>query len=299
MKYAVKTVWGCVLVAVGLMAAACGPSWAAEDDVQIQPDVVYGHKDGMALTFDVLKPARSNGAGVMFINSGGWYSIWVEPKQLVPAVRPLLTKGFTVFIVRHGSAPKYAVPDAVANVRRSVRAIRLRAKDFGVDPQRLGALGGSAGGHLALMLATTADEGDPKNKDEVLRQSNRIAAAVALFPPTDLRGWVKNPPKVIEKIPTLKPPLTFDESKEKDCSPLLHVTARTAPTLLIHGDKDELVPLSHSRNIMAAFEKEKVDSKLVVVEGAAHGFNAKQNETLVLPSMVKWFEEHLAEKPKS
>jgi acetyl esterase/lipase len=282
-----------VFVTLLLAATARAPLLAADDDPQIQPDVVYGHKDGMALTYDVIKPAKPNGAAVMFINSGGWYSIWVEPKQLVPAVRPLLSKGFTVFIVRHGSAPKYAVPDAVADVRRSVRAIRLKAKDYGVDPERLGALGGSAGGHLALMLATRADEGNAKDKDEVLRQSNRVAAVVALFPPTDLRGWVKNPPKVIEKIPTLKPPLTFDESKEKDCSPLLHVSAKTAPTLLIHGDKDELVPISHSQNIMAAFEKEKVTSKLVVVEGAAHGFNAKQNETLVVPAMVKWFEEHL------
>ncbi len=281
-----------VFVALLLVATARVPLPAAED-AEIQPDVVYGHKDGMALTFDVIKPAKPNGAGVMFINSGGWYSIWVEPKQLVPAVRPLLSKGFTVFIVRHGSAPKYAVPDAVADVRRSVRAIRLKAKDYGVDPERLGALGGSAGGHLALMLATTADDGNAKDKDEVLRQSNRVAAIVALFPPTDLRGWVKSPPKAIQKVPRLKPPLTFDESKEKDCSPLLHVSAKTAPTLVIHGDKDELVPIAHSQNIMAAFEKEKVASKLVVVEGAAHGFNAKQNETLVVPAMVKWFEEHL------
>jgi acetyl esterase/lipase len=270
----------------------------AADDVQIQADVVYGHKDGMALTFDVLKPAKPNGAGVLFIQSGGWYSPWVEPKQLIPSSQPFLSKGITVFIVRHGSAPKYAVPDAVADLRRSVRFIRLRAKDHGVDADRLGALGGSAGGHLALMLAPTADDGDPKAKDEVLRQSNRIATAVALFPPTDLRGWVKDPPAEIKKHPGLKPPLTFDEAKEKEVSPLLHVTAKTAPTLLIHGDKDELVPLSHSKNIMAAFEKEKVDSKLVVIEGAAHGFSAKQNQTLVVPAMVDWFEKHLvAAKP--
>jgi acetyl esterase/lipase len=274
-----------------------GPLRAA-DEVQIQADVVYGHKDGMALTFDVLKPAKPNGAGVLFIQSGGWYSPWVEPKQLVPASQPLLTKGLTVFIVRHGSAPKYAVPDAVGDMRRSVRFIRLRAKDYGVDAERLGALGGSAGGHLALMLATTADDGDPKAKEEVLRQTNRIAAAVALFPPTDLRGWVNNPPEAIKKVPALKPPLTFDEAKEEACSPLLHVTAKTAPTLLIHGDKDELVPISHSKNIMAVFEKEKVDSKLLVIEGAAHGFSAKQNQTLVVPGMVEWFEKHLVEARK-
>src|SRR5437763_1950260 len=135
-------------------------SAAAGEDVKVRPDVVYGHKDGLALTFDVFRPARPNGAGVLFLQSGGWYSAWAEPKGLLPACRPLLDKGFTVFIVRHGSAPRYAIPEAVEDVRRCVRFIRLKAKDLGVDPGRLGAFGGSAGRHLSLVLATTADDGN-------------------------------------------------------------------------------------------------------------------------------------------
>jgi acetyl esterase/lipase len=284
-----------LLAAFILMAAACAARspLRAADDVQIQADVVYGHKDGLALTYDVLKPAKPDGSGVIFVQSGGWYSVWQEPKNLIGPSTPMLAKGITVFIVRHGSSPKYAVPDAVADMRRSVRFIRLHAKDYGVDAERLGAFGGSAGGHLTLMLAAGADDGDPKAKDEVLQQSDRIAAAVALFPPTDLRGWVNNPPEEIKKHPSLKPSLTFDEAKEKDCSPLLLVTSKTAPTLLIHGDKDLLVPISHSDNMIAALEKAGVDSKLLTIKGAAHGFNAKQNETVV-PAMVDWFVKHLA-----
>lgn len=265
------------------------------DEPSILPDVVYGHKDGMALTFDVIKPQNPNGAAVLFIQSGGWYSRWAEPKSLLPAAQPFLARGLTVFIVRHGSAPKYAVPDAVDDVRRSVRFIRLKAKDWGVDPERLGVFGGSAGGHLTLMLATAADDGDPGAKDEVLKQSDRIAAAVALFPPTDLRGWVNDPPEAIKKIPALKPPLTFDASKEAGVSPLLHVTSKTAPVLLIHGDKDQLVPISHSKNMIEALKKANVPSDLLVIEGAGHGFNAKQNQ-VVVPAMVKWFEKYLMNK---
>src|SRR3954470_1150487 len=141
-----------LLVLAALAAATCQPARAA-DDVQIQADVVYGHKDGLAMTFDVLKPPTPNGAGVIFVQSGGWYSVWQEPKNLIGPSQPLLAKGITVFIVRHGSSPKYAVPDAIADMRRSVRFIRLHAKDYGVDADRLGAFGGSAGGHLTLMLA--------------------------------------------------------------------------------------------------------------------------------------------------
>jgi dipeptidyl aminopeptidase/acylaminoacyl peptidase len=268
----------------------------AGGDVTVQPDVIYGRKDGMALTFDVLTPKEPNGAGVLFIQSGGWYSVWREPKTLLPASMPLLNKGFTVFIVYHGSSPKYNLTEATQDVRRAVRFIRLHAKDYGVDPERLGALGGSAGGHLSLMLATTADDGDPNAKDEVLTQSNRIAAAVAFYPPTDLRKWTTDPPEAIKKLPQLKPSLTFDSAREADFSPLLHVTPDDAAIMLIHGDKDQLVPISHSNNMIEALEKGKLTSKLVVIEGAAHGFNAKQN-MIVIPAMVGWFETQLkAEK---
>lgn len=266
------------------------------DDPKIQADVVYGHKDGMALTFDVYRPEKPNGAAVLFVQSGGWYSIWADPKKALPNAVPFTTKGYTMFVVRHGSAPKYAVPDAVADMRRSVRYIRLHAKDWGIDPDRIGVMGGSAGGHLTLMLATTADDGDPNAEDEVLRQSDRIAAAVALFPPTDLRGWTTDPPAEIKKHAGLKPPLTFDAAKEPEVSPLLHVTPKTAPVLLIHGDKDALVPLEHSTKIMTALEAAKVPSKLVVIEGAGHGFDPKQTQTQVTPALMEWFDKHLAAK---
>ncbi|HUE70300.1 MAG TPA: alpha/beta hydrolase [Pirellulaceae bacterium] len=285
-----KTFAGLLIPLLLLAGAARG-----QDDYAITDDVVYGHKDGMALTFDVIQPKSPNGAGVLFLQSGGWYSTWRPSKDLVPASMPLLSKGFTVFIVRHGSAPKYTVPEAVADVRKCVRFIRLNADDYGVDPQRLGALGGSAGGHLTLMLATTGDDGDESATDPVLKTSSRIAAGVSLFPPTDLRGWTTDPPEEIAKVPALKPPLTFDPKQEGDVSPILHVTEDDAPVLMIHGDKDLLVPIEHSQNILPVFEKAGVKSKLVTIEGAAHGFSGEQNVKTVLPAMVGWFEEKLAE----
>lgn len=281
------------LLAVLLMASLAA---AEEKKAEVVPDLIYGRKDGMALTLDVIRPAKPSGAGVLWIQSGGWYSNWVDARGWLTVGKPFLDKGYTLFIVRHGSAPKYTVPEAIADVRRSVRFIRLKAKEYGVDPERLGVTGGSAGGHLSLMLGTTGDDGDPKSKDPVLQQSSRVAAVVAIYPPTDLRGWVTDPPAEIKKHPGLKPPLSFDPKKEADCSPLLKVTDRTTPTLMIHGDKDLLVPIEHSKNMLQALEKVKVPCKLVTIEGAAHGFSRKQNETIVSPAMFDWFEKHLAAK---
>jgi len=274
-----------------LLCTVCGSrSYAGEG---IQPDVIYGHKDGMALTFDVFHPSEANGAGVLFLQSGGWYSIWREPQTLQPAVQPLLDRGFTVFCVYHGSAPRYVVPEAVADVRRAVRFIRLHAPEFGVEPGRLGTLGGSAGGHLALMLATTGDDGDATAEDEVLRQPSRIAAAVAMYPPTDLRTWVTDPPEAIGNIPALKPPLSFPAEQAADVSPLLHVGPDTPPICLIHGDHDDLVPVEHSRNLYARLQEAGRPCRLLVVEGATHVLDASHYE-IAVPAMVDWFVKYLS-----
>jgi acetyl esterase/lipase len=282
------------LFAVLLMVGAATAD--TEKKAEAIPDRIYGRKDGMALTLDVIKPAKPNGAGILWIQSGGWYSRWVDAQGWLRIGKPFLDRGITLFIVRHGSAPKYTVPEAIEDVRRSVRFIRLKARDWGVDPERLGVMGGSAGGHLSLMLGTTGDDGDPNAKDPVLRQGSRVAAVVAIFPPTDLRGWVKDPPAAIKAVAALKPPLSFDPKKEPDCSPLLKVTDRTAATLLIHGDKDELVPISHSQKMLAALEKAKVPCKLITIEGAGHGFTPKQNETIVSPAILDWFDKRLTKK---
>jgi acetyl esterase/lipase len=279
-------------IAAALVVTVSAPLIAA-DDVSITPDVVYGHKHGLAMTFDVFEPQENaNGAGVLFMVSGGWYSMWVPPENALPMFRPLLDKGFTVFAVRHGSSPKFTVPEAVDDVRRSVRFIRQNAERYKVDPERLGVFGGSAGGHLSLILGTTADDGVSDATDPVLKTSSRVAAVVAYFPPTDLREFVKPESPYYKQFPALQ----FDAERAPDMSPLLQVSEGDAPTLLVHGDKDELVPIAHSHNIVAAFEEHDVACELLVIEGAAHGFRGDDNRRAV-EALVGWFERYLAEKP--
>jgi len=193
----------CLAVASGLPAQ--------EEDVKIQADVVYGHKFGLALTLDVFQPqTNANGAGVLFMVSGGWYSNWQPPEKMQGMFKPLTDKGFTVFAVRHGSSPKFGIPEAVEDVRRAVRYIRVNAERFGVDPQRLGVYGYSAGGHLSLMLGTASDEGNPRADDLVLQAGNRVQAVVAVVAPTDLRIMVRQAPDRLpayDRFPALDLPL--------------------------------------------------------------------------------------------
>ena len=282
-----RTLWTLTVFAVLVAAAA-----RADENIIITPDVVYGHKDGMALTFDVYQPKKdANGAGVVFMVSGGWYSRWSPPAPDGGSYKPMLDAGFTVFAVRHGSSPKYIIPEIIEDVRRSVRYIRLHAAQFGVDPERLGVTGGSAGGHLSLVLGTASDPGDPQAKDEVLRATDRVAAVVAYYPPTDLRPWVEETSPYYQRYPALR----FEAAKATACSPLFQATADDPPTLMIHGDNDNVVPLDHSERILAEFKKVGVPSELIVISGAAHGFKGDDG-TRAAAARVDWFKKYLLKK---
>lgn len=274
-----------LLIASCLAFQFANPAVKADDKVDIRPDVVYGHKDGMALTFDVFTPKQNaKGIGLLFMVSGGWYSGWTPPEQAINMFRPMLDHGYTVIAVRHGSSPRYIVPEAVADVKLALRYISDHADDLHVNRDKLGVYGFSAGGHLSLMLGTQTND----LPEEGGKKPPHVAAVVAVFPPTDLAPYVElgNPRR--EQFPALR----FEPSAAASVSPLLSVTSDDAPTLLFHGDKDELVPLFHSEKIEQAFKAAKVDTKLVVFPGAAHGFNAEQSAQLVQQAL-QWFDDHL------
>ncbi len=267
----------------------------AEAQVAITPDVVYGHKDGLAMTFDVFTPKENaKGVGILFMVSGGWYSRYAPPEQTQAMFAPLTAKGFTVFAVRHGSSPKYGIPDAVSDVRRAVRFIRLNSEKYGIDSERIGVYGMSAGGHLSLILGTASDEGDPKATDPVLKVSDRVQAVVAYVPPTDLTIMVR-PAK--DRLPAYDrfPALDLDLENAKTLSPLMQVTSDDAPTLILSGTKDDLVPIAHSRNIQKVFEEKKVTAKLVEYPNSGHGLLPDDLKASV-GEMTEWFEKHLARK---
>ncbi len=284
-----------VLLVTLVTLGAAAPASAVE--VEIVPDVVYGHKDGMALTFDVLKPKTgANGVAILYMVSGGWISPYVPPQRAAIQFQVLLDKGFTVIPVRHGSSPKYVVPEIVADVRRAVRFVRYHAGQWGIDPKRLGVHGASAGGHLSLVLGTGSDEGDPAATEDFMKESDRVASVVAYFPPVDLRPLARGAKPVFTGgIYDRFPALNFDKDKAPDCSPIVNVSPDDPPTLLVHGDKDTLVPISNSQRIHEAFQKAKVKSQFITIEGSPHGFRG-DDAAKATAAMVSWFEQTLLGK---
>lgn len=284
------------LIGAALLSLTTVPGVADLTPYDIRPDVVYGHKLGMALTMDAIKPkANANGAGVLFMVSGGWVSAWVPPESLLTTdmnkslgFTSLLDKGYTLFLVRHGSSPRFKVPECIDDVRRALRHVRRHAADWGLDPSRLGVYGASAGGHLSLMLGTTGEDGKPDAADPLERAGARVAAVVAIFPPSELKSYLES-----EKFRQQFPALQFDATDWRPVSPIEHVSPDDAPTLLLHGDQDDLVPDVHSRSMHQALKDKGVTSDLIIIPGAGHGFGGADRDRVV-QAMVAWFDTHLA-----
>ena len=298
-------------IALSSLVLTTGPVIAADKaDYKRTEDVIYGRKSGTALTMDVFQPAKPNGAAIVFCVSGGWFS----SHEAINAsfLTEFLKRGYTVFAVVHGSQPKFTITEVLQDMHRAVRYIRYHAADYGIDPQRIGISGGSAGGHLSLMQGTAGTPGNPEAKDPVERESSRVQAVACFFPPTDFlnygqpgenaigRGVLKNftaRPFDFQELDkeTNHYVLVTDEPKiieiGKRISPVTHVTSDDPPTLIIHGDADKLVPIQQADLIVEKLKAAGVPAEVVVKKGAAHGWPDMGADMVLL---ADWFDKYLA-----
>jgi acetyl esterase/lipase len=273
-------------------------------------DVIYGRKFGMALTMDVFQPAQKNGYGVIFLVNGAWYSSH-DPESVpfnYPCVtpanyKPYLDAGYTVFAVVTSSAPKFSIPEIVEDLPRSVRFIRYNAAKYGVNPERLGVLGSSSGGHLSLMMGTTGKPGSPDAKDPVDRESSQLGAVACFFPPTDFLNW-GGPGIDGVGLASMGPlwivfgPRAWTEPSRqilgREISPIYYITPKMPPTLIIHGDADNVVPLQQSESfVKRAAEVGAPPVKLVVRKGKGHGWGNFWQSQEDVSLFVDWFDENL------
>jgi acetyl esterase/lipase len=260
-------------------------------------DVVYGRKFGTALTLDVIQPKDANGYGVLFMVSGGFFSSHeaINPKQY----EPLLERGYTIFAVVHGSQPKFTISEIESDIHRAVRFVRHNAARFQVDPKKLGITGGSAGGHLSLTLGTQGTAGDPKAQDAVDRESSEVQAVACFYPPTDFLNWGAAGEDGVGFGPTIKHQAAFGpdsfsaerrQKLGKEISPIYFVSSSMAPTLVIHGDADKVVPLYQAKMFEKRCAEVKAPYKLIIKPGADHGWAGMEVD---MKTFADWFDEHL------
>jgi acetyl esterase/lipase len=269
-------------------------------------DVVYGRKFGTALTLDVFQPmgTKPNGFAIIQVISGGWVS---SHANISPAgLQTYLDRGYTVFAVVHGSQPKFTLPEIVPDLHRAVRFIRHNAARWAIDPAHLGITGSSAGGHLSLTLGTQGGPGPADAKDPIDRASSAVQAVACCYPPTDFLNYGREGEIAVGRgilkdyIPAFGPDALTPEGRQKlgqTFSPARYVTATAAPTLIIHGDADPLVPLQQSQLYVARATAAGATARLIVKPGAEHGGKTWPDLAGDRRRFADWFDHYLRGLP--
>jgi len=305
----------CMRYFFGLILVFVSGSVLASDSLNFTSrEVIYGRKDGMALTMTVLTPKdKPNGKAIISVLSGNWISSERMRNRFPEWSKVYVENGYTVFGVMVGCQPRYTIPEEIADLKRAVRFVRYHAGDYGIDAGRIGITGSSSGGHLSLMIATADDVTDPKSADPVDKVSARVQAAAVFYPPTDFinyggpntSGKINQAGLVMARVAAAFDFKTWNDTTgtfvsitdtekrlaiAREISPVNSVSADDPPVLIIHGNRDVLVPMQQSESMIARLKEVKVTCELIIKDGAGHGWRNVEEEE---KRFIAWFDKYL------
>jgi acetyl esterase/lipase len=283
----------CVLA---LVAAALGaPSVHAQakpaEGNKVYRDLEYVKDGHERQKLDLFLPPKAGGPLplVVLIHGGGWQN---GSKDQVPA-QGIAAQGYAVARINYRLVQHAVFPAQIEDCKAAIRWLRANARTYNIDPDHVAVWGSSAGGHLAALLGTSADVKQLEGNGGNLDQPSRVQAVIDWFGPTDLLHVEDDSPHAHAAIgKLLGGPLRDRKELAALASPVTHVTKQAAPFLMLHGDKDPVVPFRQSEILAAALEKAGVEVTLKKVEGGGHGgpaFNSPENVKLI----EAFLEKHL------
>ena len=261
------TVCGCTALKV---------QWAMRS-VKVNQNIAFAQVDGRSLGLDIYSPKKTSGKlpVVVWIHGGSWNS---GSKDVCP-IGFMAAQNLAVVSLDYRLVPAATFPAQLHDCKAAIRWLRANAAKYNLDADHIGIFGASAGGHLALLLATTAD--NPKMEGDVggnLNFSSRVQCVCAFYPPTDLNRLVSNP-KIraspdgdVAKL--IGGAVADNVDKANFASPLYYVDKKCAPVFLMHGGADELVPPEQSKIFFEALKNAGVEAQLEIIPGQGHGIIA-------------------------
>ncbi len=259
------------------------------EDVKAVRDIEYAKVGDQSLGLDLYLPENSDHKPplLVWIHGGGWTG--GSKSGVYPVLLRLTGEGYAVASVDYRLNGLAAHPEHTHDCKGAIRFLRANADKYGYDASRIGVAGGSAGGHLVLMLGMSADvkdlEGDIGGN---LDQSSRVQAVVDLYGPSDFTRFANNSERFRSR---------YEAAAElfKSASPLTYLTKDDAPVLIFQGDSDQLVPQRQSELVHERYQEAGLESALYILEGAGHGgpqFNDDERYELV----KAFFDKHIKQK---
>jgi acetyl esterase/lipase len=245
------------------------------------------------MQLDLALPKEGKGPFpcVVCLHGGGWRG--GKRQDLTKLTEFLAGKGFVAATITYRLAPDHRFPAQIEDCKAAVRWLRANAAKYHINPQKIGAVGFSAGGHLASLLGTADKDSGLEGEGGNLDQSSRVQAVVNYFGPTDFttKTWSAHV-KDAFIIPFLGGTMQDKRAVYEKASPVTHVSKDDPPFLFFHGDKDSLVGVDQPQILSKKLQEAGVSAKVVVLEGEGHGWGG---ETLnrTLRQTVEFFEEKL------
>ncbi|RYX84050.1 alpha/beta hydrolase [bacterium] len=262
-------------------------------------NVVYSKIGEQELAFDAygVEPNKKKPA-IIFLHGGGW--VGGSRKDMTTPASFFAQKGYVCFPVTYrfvkGDENRY--PAQIDDVQRAVRWIRAHATGYGVNPDKIGVLGASAGAHLAALLGTT--DTLHNTPAELATYSSRVQCVVDLYGPTDFTAFPKAPvldatqrTQGMQLVEGFLGPLPENAANYSEASPITHIDKKSAPFLIFHGGKDALVPVSQSEIMDEALRKVGIESKLIVFPNAGHGYGEPELLVQTVNNSLEFFDRHL------
>jgi acetyl esterase/lipase len=261
------------------LVAQDGPK--VPEGVKYEPDIEFGTGGDAKLALDIARPEKLDKAApcIVFIHGGGWRG--GNRKVHVAQILDCAKRGYVSATIQYRLVPTARFPAQVEDVKCAIRFLRANADKYQLDPERIGAVGFSAGAHLSMLLGVMDPKDGLEGAGGNADRSSKVQAVVAFFGPTDLGA--KDFPAISSGLVNDFLGSTPEENAEirKAASPVTYVDKTDAPLLIYQGTKDRLVPHSQATLMAEAMSAAGMPGRVELLIGADHGWgNPELNRTL-------------------